>query len=149
MKRINIECSKLHSQNEILRALYKYDTSATRKISDRVFDMEGYSKKLFEYAENYVIYVEEDAVGFFSFYDNDLKGKSAYLTLIAIEARYQRMGLGSQALQFICEECKKKQMKKIGLEVDKNNDAYYFYEKEGFKITGEASPHSVYMEKEV
>ena len=46
-------------------------------------------------------------------------------------------------------ECKKKQMKKIGLEVDKNNDAYYFYEKEGFKITGEASPHSVYMEKEV
>lgn len=141
---------KIKSWEEVLEFLIRYDASATRKISDRVYDMEVYAKKLFNFAENYMITCEGHEGGFFSFYNNDMTEKRAYLSLIAINPDYQRMKMGSQALQFICQECKKKQMKKIRLEVDKiNNIARLFYVKNGFSIIGDASEYSLYMERKV
>lgn len=144
-----MEIVRLKSKDEILRFLNRYDASTPRKISDRVSSLEAYSEKLYKFAENYVIYFQKEPAGFFSFYDNDTREKKAYLTLIAIDTQFQKMQLGSYAMQFICRECRKKGMSKICLEVDKNNNAYYFYEKKGFHIVGMASEYSVYMEKEI
>lgn len=145
-----MEIVKLGSGAAVFSLLKRYDASATRKISDRVQNLEEYSEKLFEYAENYVIYQEGKTAGFFSFYNNDIIEKRAYLTLIAIETRYQGMQLGSRAIDFICEECRKHQMNRLCLEVDKKNtSACQFYRKKGFQITGDASIDSFYMEKEV
>lgn len=145
-----MEMVKLESEEAVFQFLKRYDASATRKISDRVQNLEEYSEKLFEYAENYVIYQEGETAGFFSFYNNDIIEKRAYLTLIAIETRYQGMKLGSCAIDFICEKCRKNQMNRLCLEVDKKNtSACQFYRKKGFQMTGDASVDSFYMEKEV
>ncbi len=140
---------KLESKDKILGFLERYNASTPRKLSDRVSNLEDYAEKLNEFARNYTICLESEPVGFFSFYDNDISKKMAYLTLIAVDERYQNMHLGSYAIQFICNECRKIGITRICLEVDKNNLAYHFYEKKGFNVVGEASEYSVYMEKEI
>lgn len=141
---------KVESTKQVLHFLKRYDASAPRKISDRVQNITVYAEKLYQYGENYVVCLEGDSVGFFSFYNNDRKEKRAYLTLIALDTKYQRMKLGSQIMGFIYEECQKRQMKKICLEVDKvNKNACCFYKKQGFCRVGDASEYSYYMEKEL
>lgn len=141
---------RVQSREELLGLLEMYDASATRRITERVRNLKDYSGKLYTFAENYVIYEEKEPIGFFSFYANDDNTKQGYLTLIALKGAWQGKGAGSRALLFICEECKKRQMKEIRLEVDKNNQrAVSFYRNNGFAVGGEASRESFYMEKEI
>ena len=145
-----MEITSIESKEIIYMFLKRFDDNFVRKISGRVKNLEEYAEKLYVLARNYVLYQEKEIVGFFSFYDNDSIGKKAYLTMIVIEKKYRGMELGSQAIRFICEECRKKQMKKLCLEVDKaNRSAYQFYMKQGFGIVGDASEYSFYMEKEI
>lgn len=72
------------------------------------------------------------------------------MTVIAVDARYQKKGIGSRALQFMLNECRARQMATIRLEVDTMNDnAKGFYQMHGFSIVEEASDVSVIMEREV
>ena len=82
---------KLESKDKILGFLERYNASTPRKLSDRVSNLEDYAEKLNEFARNYTICLESEPVGFFSFYDNDISKKMAYLTLIAVDERYQNM----------------------------------------------------------
>ena len=145
-----MKIKKIEKKEEIHNFLKLYNASATRQISDRVGNLEKYSEKLYRYAENFGMYVDDVVIGFFSFYNNNIKEKKAYLTIIAVKKEYRRMKFGSQAMHFIYLECQKKQMEKICLEVDKDNEkAYMFYKKEGFEILGNASECSIYMQKEI
>ena len=141
---------QLHSVEEIRDVLQRYDDSATRKLTDRVESLEVFAEKLFRYAENYVMVQHNTELGFISFYANDMVTRRAYLTVIAVDARYQKKGIGSRALQFMLDECRARQMATIRLEVDTMNDnAIGFYQMHGFSIVEEASEVSVIMEREV
>lgn len=141
---------QLHSVEEIRDVLQRYDDSATRKLTDRVESLEVFAEKLFRYAENYVMVQHNTELGFISFYANDMVNRRAYLTVIAVDARYQKKGIGSLALQFMLDECRARQMATIRLEVDTMNDnAIGFYQMHGFSIVEEASDVSVIMEREV
>ncbi len=141
---------QLKKAEDIRDALERYNDSATRKLTDRVESLELYAKKLFQYAENYVMLENGAEIGFVSFYANDMINRSAYLAIIAVDVKYQKKGNGGRALQFIINECRAKRMINLRLEVDVINDsAVSFYKRHGFTIVNEASDASVIMEREV
>lgn len=145
-----MEITRLEKKEDVLKALMKYNDSAVRTIGDRVGSLELYAEKLLEYAENYIVLQDNDEIGFFSFYDNDIINRKAYLALIAIDRQYQRKGIGHRAIRFILKESRLKRMDRLRLEVDKTNDgAVCFYKKLGFVIVEEASDVSIFMEREV
>ena len=98
----------------------------------------------------FLIAYTKKIAGYAAIYINDLNSRVAYITLIATEAHHQKMGVG-KALLDRCElETKKRDFKKIKLEVNKENkNASHFYKKNGFQISSEASEHSFYMVKDL
>ena len=147
---MSLQFKKIDTLEKLLQILLKYDDSATRTISSRVADMKGYAEKLFCFAWNYEVCDENDTVGFFSFYANDKIEKTAYLTIIAVDAEFRNCGVGSKILWYMQHICRENEMQRIRLEVDtKNQSAVCFYKKNGFKQVTDASADSFFMEKEI
>lgn len=113
-------------------------------------NIEEYVKKLSLYASVYILKTGAITYGLAAIYMNDEKRKIAYISLIGIARKYQRMNLGTLLIHYCMEKARESGMKTLKLEVDKkNNSAISFYKKEGLKIIGEGSKNSYYMEKEV
>lgn len=144
---------KIKSLEEMEKLLNEYDGSAVRTISSRTGDLRAYAGKLFQYAENFALYDGETAhteVGFASFYGNDAKSRTVYLTIIAVRPAFRGRGFGTAVLNYLETFGKENGMDRIKLEVDKENTgAIRFYGKNGFQITEEASGESFFMEKEI
>lgn len=144
---------KIQSLEELAKLLAEYDGSAVRTISSRTGDLQTYAKKLLKYGKNFVLSggeKEHREGGFVSFYGNDTENKTIYLTIIAIHPAFQRQGFGTAVINYLEQFGKEKGMRRIKLEVDKENTgAIRFYRKTGFQITEEASGESFFMEKEI
>ena len=141
---------KIESLEKMTELLIRYDDSAVRTISSRTGDLKQYAKKLFQYAENFVLSDGDKEIGFVSFYGNDDVDQMIYLTIIAISPQFKGHGFGTAVLNYLEKFGREHNRKKIKLEVDKDNtNAVCFYRKNGFQITEEASAESVFMEKEI
>ncbi len=87
-------------------------------------------------------------VGYAAIYANDFENYSAYITLICISDKYQRLHLGSMLLKECVDAAQKAGMRDIRLEVLKQDQgAIQFYEKNKFEYEKEASLKSIYMRK--
>jgi len=88
------------------------------------------------------LFVGETAVGFLLLYDarNDPKmsAQQLYVWRLLVDARYQRLGLGRQVMQWVVAEAKRQGLAAVGLS-HRMDDGHAgpFYEKLGFAYTGE------------
>jgi len=72
-------------------------------------------------------------VGFLAFYENEVQ-RQLYVTLVCVDGRHQRIGIGRKMFAMLEAE-RVKGFTTIGLEVDKvNTKGYNFYKKQGFTI---------------
>ena len=85
-----------------------------------------------EGASYYLVYMNEKAVGYFSFYEKD---KGLFLSKIYIHSSLRGSGLGRFSIDFIEREAEQKKLSHIELTVNKNNEkTIAAYKKMGFQI---------------
>ena len=85
--------------------------------------------------ENYIIWQDDKPAGWLKlngFNDTDI----AWISMLVIAPEYQRIGLGSYAVDYACELIKNRGYKSVGIHTNKENTAAHrCYEKCGFTIT--------------
>ncbi len=99
----------------------------------------------------YFIAATRDAeiCGFCALYANDLKTKTAFITLIAVLPGAQKTGVGSELLKSAFEIARDKGMRRMCLEVEKQNTgAIAFYKRGGFTETAE-NGDTIYMGRDI
>lgn len=105
-----------------------------------------YIKKLVDNAQTYGLYAGEDLAGGVSFYANDAKGGSAYISQLAIHSAYRGRGLGRALVEGACDLARAAGMRKIRLEVlCENAAARSLYEKAGFEYEETPGVESLFM----
>ena len=105
------------------------------------------SKKISEHAIMAAAIVNNETVGFAAYYRNDAATKTAYISVVVIDPEYRGMGLGTEIIKNVIDDCDKNGYERIRLEVDKNNQkAIRLYQKFGFKKVEEKSENNCYYE---
>ena len=138
------------SRKKLELILNKFDDCFNPTVSSIVGSLEKYSEKLFINAVNIAFYINNNAIGFASFYCNDLETKTAYLAQIAVLNDYTLKGYGGMLLKECESIARKKGMKKMRLEVYLQNElGLYFYKKNDYRIEKKCSKDSVYMIKDI
>ena len=119
-------------------------------LKEKVSSYLDYSKKLAKSACVRKCILDGKVCGLLVFYANDLNSKIAYISLIGVFDKYRGRNIGKKILDYCREECRKKQMTQVKLEVDLDNErAIAFYEKNGFSRVENASDNSFYMIKDI
>lgn len=144
---LKVHINQLNNRDEKLKYIYACDNAYTISVLKRV-DF----PKLFDKIDKNAIFLgaeyEKERVGYAAFYANDLKNKIAYLTLICIADKYQRLHVGSVLMKKCIELSKKMGMNQIRLEVLKQDvHAILFYKSFGFEIEECENSVSYYMNK--
>lgn len=102
---------------------------------NQVVEVGIYSDKLVQKADCFFIQNGEENIGFLAIYTNDYSKKVSFISSISIVPQYQGTGISQKLLDFSIEHSRKKKMKCIKLEVNKNNTrALKFYERNKFTI---------------
>lgn len=96
---------------------------------------------------NVIVACEGNTVcGFASYYANDNATWNAYISMIAVLPPYRKKGVGLLLLNQITKHAKAREMKRIWLQVNKNNvPAIRFYQNNHFAVF-RVSENSYYME---
>lgn len=81
-----------------------------------------------------VIYDGDEALGFASFQHNCNNTNKTKLHKIYVLTQQHQKGLGQKLMDYVILKAKNKQEKAVYLNVNRNNSALHFYEKNGFKI---------------
>ena len=124
-----------------LRKIKKSDLDAIMVIEELVYPEHHWSKESFENEiennlANYKCAVGKDGIikGFYGFWQIL---EEAHITTIATHPDYQRQGIAKILMTDIVEECYKKMIKYITLEVRESNvPAISLYDKFGFSTIG-------------
>ena len=101
-------------------------------------DLKSYVDKI--WANSKIISVLKEGVlqGFISYYENDTANEQAFLTMIALDPRFQGAGLGKILIQASIRDLKTKGFRHYKLKVEKSNKkAQALYESLGFKVENE------------
>ena len=119
-------------------------------LEQRVKNIDSYAEKLSQNARVLCQYLEGDCAGFSAYYANNIETQTGYITLIAIHENFRRQGLGSKLIRECFEDMKNFDMKRVRLEVRKDNGgAIKFYESEKFILESESESESLYMAREL
>lgn len=102
-------------------------------MADNADFLRSYAEKVYEHALVFGILENNSIVGLAAFYANDIVSKQSYLTYIGLFEQYTSKGIGT-ILLLLCEKtAKARQMTKMKLEVEKNNErAIRFYNNNGY-----------------
>lgn len=109
------------------------------------------AKKMSEHAVCAVAELDDEALGLIVFYANDMVSKQAYVSMFVQNKNHSRNMLGVEAMAkltlYMFVYCQQRGFETIKLEVAKKN-AYNvnLYKKIGFRVTGDASEDTLYME---
>ncbi|MDD2717678.1 MAG: GNAT family N-acetyltransferase [Candidatus Wallbacteria bacterium] len=76
-------------------------------------------------------------------------GETAVLSSIQIRENHRFKGIGTWLMNCFEAEVKEQKMAGTGLAVYLDNSAIAFYEKLGYKITGNDGPYAILMEKDI
>jgi ribosomal protein S18 acetylase RimI-like enzyme len=98
-------------------------------------DIESYFFKLNANAEIFIISENCIDKGFIAFYCNNQKTKIAFITLLLVNEKYRKQGIGYKLVNFVLKTAKERGFIKCNLEVLKENKkAYSLYTSFGFSI---------------
>ena len=103
------------------------------------------AEKIAAYAELLAVNVGSETAGYTAYYRNDKTSGTAYITAIVLGKAYRGIGLGTQMLKRVIEDCRLNGFTSLRLEVDNANlAAVNLYTKLGFRKEKEASGSSSY-----
>lgn len=121
----------VNTSSEIYSILKIFDSCFSPSISSILGDLKEYSFKLFKLANVKVLINNDEKIGFYAIYCNDLDSKTAFIAQICVKC--SGCGYGNILMNDIVDTCKNSGMIKIRLEVyDDNVNAIKFYKKNGF-----------------
>lgn len=101
-------------------------------------DVKNYVNKIWTKSKIVSILNGGDLQGFISYYANDNANEQAFLTMIALDPRFQGAGLGKILIQASIKDLKAKGFRYYKLKVEKSNKkARRLYESLGFKVEDE------------
>lgn len=143
------EIIQIKKEMEIYEVVKYFSEYMFVSLEARGINCADYAHKLYQYAEVYVVQVENVKAGMIAFYCNDFKNYKGYLTSIVIKSEYRKKGLGTVLLEVMLRRCKENMIQMIRAEVNaQNRSALSFYESFGFKVVGMGENNSIYIEKE-
>lgn len=86
-------------------------------------------------AADMLLAYNRNLLGFVAFYDNDVQGKKAYISSIAIDSKYRRRGIAKKLFNMAKDRADAKGMEMICLEVNSGNtDGIKFYNALGMSL---------------
>lgn len=119
-------------------------------LREKIPSYDEYAEKLSRYANVAVCKINGETAGLLVFYSNDLETKTAYISLIGVNKKWQGKGISGFLLDYCTEESKKSGMEFLKLEVDLDNArAIRFYLKNGFENCEKSEGSSVHMCKKI
>lgn len=122
--------------DEIAAHLGKSDADFVPPLSDRVV-IGDYARKIATLAERFEAWSAGTLIGLVAIYCNDLETRVAHITSVSVLNKWAGKGIASQLMAQCIDHAKAAGMRKIVLEVAKENvPAIRLYEKCGF-IAGE------------
>lgn len=125
-------CSKKITFSEFYSFILAVERDFVPPLLDRI-DVSTYYEKLNLFATFIECYNGEDLAGLFILYDNDLKTKKAFGTLLAVKDNYRGNNIAGNLLKIACEHAKEQGMEVLSF--DTNNEvARDCYIKNGFKV---------------
>jgi ribosomal protein S18 acetylase RimI-like enzyme len=112
-------------------------------LSSRI-DLYEYAKKIHLNSEMLSLVVNKEIAGILAIYCNDKIDLCAYITAVCVLKKYWGNGYGSELLKEAFTIAKINGMKKIKLEVDKNNmHAIALYKKYEFTVKSESEKYFI------
>jgi ribosomal protein S18 acetylase RimI-like enzyme len=128
-----VKNSKEYDKQNVFELIKKLDQYFVPSLSERVNLLE-YVNKLDQHANMVLAYNEnENLIGVIAFYDNDLKSKIAFISVLGVLPNYQGQGVASMLVNKCIKECRLSAMKKIIVKTEiENSKAMNFYKKIGF-----------------
>ena len=135
------------SISRVEKYLLKVDNLFPGKLRSAV-DIPAYGKKIALLSDIFFVVVDNSDVAMVSVYLNDSLGGTAYISSLSVLQEYQKLGFAKELLAVAEKEAKLKNMKKIKLQVHKNNDrAMSLYRDNAFAVASECDGESYLMEK--
>jgi ribosomal protein S18 acetylase RimI-like enzyme len=124
------------SEVQIAEHLTRSDADFVPPLSGRVA-ISDYARKIAKLAERFEAWSEGTLIGLVAIYCNDLKTRVAHITSVSVLNQWTGKGIASQLMEQSIDHAKAAGMRKIVLDVAKENvPAISLYEKYGF-IAGE------------
>lgn len=144
----NIDFSEVLDKKEITKTIIAFENKLTPSLSERNINLREYADKLFRFGKVWSHYCQGKPISIVGGYFNDVRNKTSYLSIIAVDDKYRGRKLATSLLYKFEEYALNMGMKKVKLEVRKNNcRALALYSKFGYTIISEASETSYYMIK--
>lgn len=139
---------EISDADSITNAIIHLEDNLSPSLSQRHLDLEKYANKLYKYGKIWCHYDQGVPVSIIAGYFNDEQEHIAYLSILAVDKNYRGKHLASSLLSEFEEYALGTGMKKVKLEVRKNNQvAQILYQKFGYVIIEDASNSSYFMMK--
>ncbi len=139
------EMYKIQSFQKMVEVISECDYAFLKPIMERN-DVETLLNKIWNRGIVVAAKENDETIGYIAFYSNDTTTAEAYITLLAIKPEFQKMGYGKGLFKKCVDMSSGYGMKKIRLEVNKNNlSAINFYYHIGFTYEKDCSPDSMYF----
>ncbi len=123
------------TSNDILNHLRNCNDYFIPPLNQKV-DVDNYSHKIFENADTFEAWSENELVGLIAAYCNDIK-KRAFITNVSVTEKFSNRGVASKLLEICIKHIESKQFKEILLEVNKRSEkARSLYNKLNFREIG-------------
>lgn len=120
------------TSNDILNHLRNCNDYFIPPLNQKV-DVDNYSHKIFENADTFEAWSENELVGLIAAYCNDIK-KRAFITNVSVTEKFSNRGVASKLLEICIKHIESKQFKEILLEVNKRSEkARSLYNKLNFR----------------
>ena len=140
-----IRISRISSSDDIYTAIHSLAAYLHNQAINKPKMIRALSEKYEKNATVLIARVSEEVAGVCVFYDNDIKNKTAYLSMIVVSKAAQGRGVGSALLQAMTDQCCDSGMNRLRLEVaNSNKTAIRFYLKHGFELEKEMQNSSFY-----
>jgi ribosomal protein S18 acetylase RimI-like enzyme len=126
---------KTANENEIYTHLIECSDNFYPPLAGRV-DIREYSKKIATKAVTLEAWMQNELIGLIAAYINT-ENKDSFITNVSVIKKYSGAGVASKLLADCIVYAKERDIKKIRLEVNKDNaPAIGFYTKFDFKVSG-------------
>lgn len=118
--------------NELYFFLKKVDNDLPIPISKKI-ELDTFLNKIFNLGQVYCAFDKNKLIGTCFFYCNDERQDLAFLTLLVIDDKYRRKGIGNRLVGLMIKYCQMLGFKKLRLYTRVNNvQAIKFYKSIGF-----------------
>lgn len=144
-----VKIKQIKAKDEKLKYIQICDSAYTISVLKRN-DFSELFEKIHQNAIFLGLEYNSEQAGYVAFYANDIEKKIAFITLICMSTKFQRLHLGSALMERCIQISKELNMEQIKLEVLlRDTVAIGFYKKHGFIQDSVASETSIYMKKKL